>query len=78
MGGVVLHGHDQFVPVLGTVLAQILVRPRERIVAALKLRLANEDATVGIRRRAELKLEDKVPGELASTVAARVALPAAW
>src|SRR5207253_5645197 len=57
--------HDlDLVPVLRLVFLQILVGAGHWVVAALELRLADENAAVGIDAGAELELEDEVLGKL--------------
>src|SRR5687768_10784805 len=64
MGDAVFHDDDHFVPILRLVVFQLFVRAGEGIIAALQLRFADEDAAVGIWRRAEFELEREIFGEL--------------
>ena len=56
---------DQLVPILRLVVLEVLVRPGERVVAALELAAAEEDAAVGVRRRAKIELEREVAAKVA-------------
>src|SRR5208282_868561 len=58
-------GDDDLIPVLRLVMLQMVVRPRDEIVAALQLRPANEDAAVGVGRGAEFQFQDEILGEFA-------------
>lgn len=51
------------IPILRPVFLQVLVWPSHEIIAALQLRPADEDAAVGIRRRAEFQPENEIVGE---------------
>ena len=63
VGEVVVDGHDQVVPILRFVVFQFFVGAGDEVIAALKLRLAEEDAAVGVDGGAELQLEGEVAGE---------------
>ena len=64
MSHAVLHHHHDFVPILRLVVLKLFVRTSQRIVPALQLRLANEDAAVRVRCGAKLQLEREVFREL--------------
>ena len=64
-GRVPLHDDFDFVPILGLVVLQLLVRTGHEVVAALKLRPAQEDAAVGVHPGPELQLEMEVVRQLA-------------
>ena len=49
-----------FIPIARAIILQLLVRTGEKIVAALQLRTANEDAAVSVGRRAKFEPKDKV------------------
>src|SRR5689334_8013190 len=60
-GGAVLGDDNQLVPILRLIAGLVVRRGAgEGIVAALKLRLAKEDAAVGVGRGAEFELEREV------------------
>ena len=50
------YGDDHFVPILGLITLELLVRSGDQIIATLKLGTANEDAAVGVRRGSEFEL----------------------
>ena len=60
LGHAVLHGDLDLVPLLWLVLLQLQVGSGDEVIAALELRLADEDPAVGIHRRAEFELEHEV------------------
>ena len=64
-GDSAFHEDFDFVPVLWLVLGQFFVRAGDQVVSALKLRLAEEDAAVGVDSGAEFQLQVEVVRELA-------------
>ena len=68
MGDTVLHDNDQFIPVASLVVFQVFIRPGQRVVAALQLGLADEHATVSIRRSTEFKFECDIAREFANRI----------
>src|SRR6185369_8258179 len=58
--GVTLDRDHNFVPILGFIILEVFVRSSERIIATLKLRFANEYATVRIGCGSKLQFQNKV------------------
>src|SRR5262249_11679752 len=52
--------YHNFVPILGLILLEFLVRAGYEVIAALKLRFANENAAVSVYSGAELELQHKI------------------
>src|SRR5262245_39934786 len=65
MSDAVLYDDHHFVPVLRFVFLQLFIGPRQRIVATLKLRLADEHPAVGVGSRAKIQLEREILRKLA-------------
>jgi len=63
MGKASLHGHDDLVPVKGTIVGQRCKRAGDQEIAALQLGFPDKDAAVGIRARTELELQDEITGK---------------
>jgi len=61
----VCHRDLDFIPILRLIFLQILVRPGDEIIAALQLRLADEDTAVRIGGGAKFQPEIEVVGKLA-------------
>src|SRR5437868_5153605 len=56
----IFYGDFDFVPVARSVMLEIFIGSGEKVIAALKLWAAEEDAAVGVGRRAEFQAEDEI------------------
>ena len=64
MRGAAPHRDLDFIPVLGLVFLEFLVRPGDEVIATLKLRFADENAAVGVHGSAEFQLQMEILGKL--------------
>src|SRR5258706_1644802 len=67
VGHAIFDGDFDFVPVASAIVLQILIRAGERVITALQLPAAEEDAAVRIRRRAKFEAQNEILREILSS-----------